>query len=151
MVDRDALAREMGEQLKRLMYDLGNGNPWSLANFMSEIAMRHIAAARAEALEEAADWLTTRHIMTEAHNTLAEELRHARDRGSFLDAVAIAERHIVAARVKVLGEAARACNKIHSRYSLTGNAEQVSAWVTSNECENAIRALAQSTALGDKT
>jgi hypothetical protein len=48
MVDRDALAREMGEQLKRLMYDLGNGNPWSLANFMSEIAMRHIAAARAE-------------------------------------------------------------------------------------------------------
>jgi hypothetical protein len=53
-IDRDALAREMGEQLKRLMYDLGNGNPWSLANFMSEIAMRHIAAARAEALEEAA-------------------------------------------------------------------------------------------------
>ena len=39
------------------------------------------------------------------------------------------------------GAAAMACAKIHSRYSLTGNAEQVSAWITSDECEGAIWAM----------
>jgi hypothetical protein len=79
-------------------------------------------------------------------DTLAREMMKVVPAPFTPRAIETAMRHIQAARAEALGEAAMACNKIHSRYSLTGNAEQVSAWVTSNECENAIRSLAQSAA-----
>jgi chromosome condensin MukBEF ATPase and DNA-binding subunit MukB len=126
-IDRDALTREMRKVV-----------PAPFTPRAIETAMRHIADARAEALEEAADWLTTRHIMTEAHNTLAEELRHARDRGSFLDAVAIAERHIAAARAEALGEAKNEAQRI---MRLAADSGSTGAVVGAKCVRDAIRAL----------
>jgi hypothetical protein len=128
MIDRDTLRRQINSAQYRDR----------AIDEITDIAMRHIAAARAEALEEAADWLTTRHIMTEAHNTLAEELRHARDRGSFLDAVAIAERHIAAARAEALGEAKNEAQRI---MRLAADSGSTGAVVGAKCVRDAIRAL----------
>jgi chromosome condensin MukBEF ATPase and DNA-binding subunit MukB len=140
MTDRNALAQQIASILDYPSIYMGAPSNRSLryAEKIVGLLDEHIAAARAEALEEAADWLTTRHIMTEAHNTLAEELRHARDRGSFLDAVAIAERHIAAARAEALGEAKNEAQRI---MRLAADSGSTGAVVGAKCVRDAIRAL----------